>query len=303
METRQALLVDAFADEPLAGNPAGVVPEAEGLTADQMRAVASELGASETAFVLPATDSDADRRLRFFSPEREVDLCGHATVAAHAALAERGVVEDGQHTMATEAGVFEVETKENDMVWMEQDEADIRTVDLDEQRVADALGLDVATLRDVGADLPLSVADTGFPWLVVPVNYFEHLGSIDPDVTAIEELCRAVDAEGIYPFTFDTISGRSTLHGRAFAPLAGIAEDPVTGTAAGACGAYIRRHGAIDSTVEQVVVEQGHFIDRPGTVTVDTDGLEVWIGGRGVTSLSGDITVPPAAEDDDIIEI
>ncbi|MFC6974177.1 PhzF family phenazine biosynthesis protein [Halomicroarcula sp. GCM10025709] len=300
METRQALLVDAFAEEPMTGNPAGVVPDADGLTDDQLQAIASELGASETAFVLPA--EDADRRLRFFSPEREVDLCGHATVAAHAALAERGL-DDGQHTMATPAGDFAVETKANGMVWMEQDEADIRTVDVDEQRVADALGLDVATLRDVGADLPLSVGDTGFAWLLVPVNYFEHISSVDPDVTAIEELCRAVDAEGIYPFTFDTISGRATLHGRAFAPLAGIREDPVTGTAAGACGAYIRRHGAIDSTVEQVVVEQGHFLDRPGTVTVDTDGQEVWIGGRGVTTLSGDLTVPLADEDDDIIEL
>ena len=300
METRQALLVDAFAEEPMTGNPAGVLPDAEGLTDDQRQAIANELGASETAFVLPA--DDADRRLRFFSPEREIDLCGHATIAAHAALAERGL-DDGQHTMATATGVFEVETKANGMVWMEQGEADIRTVDVDEQRVADALGLDVATLRDVGADLPLSVGDTGFPWLLVPVNYFEHLSSVDPDVTAIEELCRAVDAEGIYPFTFDTISGRATLHGRAFAPLVGIHEDPVTGTAAGACGAYIRRHGAIDSTVEQVVVEQGHFIDRPGTVTVDTDGQEVWVGGRAVTTLSGDLTVPPAEEDDDIIEL
>jgi PhzF family phenazine biosynthesis protein len=303
METRQALLVDAFAEEPMTGNPAGIVPDAEGLTDDQMQSIATELGASETAFVLPATESEADRRLRFFSPDQEVDLCGHATVAAHAYLFERALIDADQHTMATAAGVFEVETKENGMVWMEQGEADIRTVDLDERRVADALGLDVATLRDVGADLPLSVGDTGFPWLLVPVNYFEHLSSVEPDVTAIEELCEAVDAKGIYPFTFDTISGQATLHGRAFAPLAGIAEDPVTGTAAGACGAFIRRHGAIDSTVEQVVVEQGHFLDRPGTVTVDTDGREVWVGGRGVTTLSGDCTVPDATNDDDIIEI
>ncbi|QIO22159.1 PhzF family phenazine biosynthesis protein [Haloarcula sp. JP-L23] len=301
METRQALLVDAFAAEPMAGNPAGVVPDANGLTDDQMRAIAGELGASETAFVLDS--EDADRRLRYFTPEQEVDLCGHATIAAHAALFERGAVEAGQHTMATERGVLDVETKADGTVWMEQGEADIREVDCALDEVADALGIDVATLQDVGADLPLAVGDTGFPWLLVPVNYFQHLSGADPNPSAIESLCESVDAMGVYAFTFDTIGGQSTLHGRAFAPRAGITEDPVTGTAAGACGAYIRRYGAIDSTVEQVVVEQGHFLDRPGTVKVDTDGLEVWVGGRAVTTLDGSLTVPAVDADDEILEV
>lgn len=301
METRQALLVDAFASEPMAGNPAGVVPDADGLSDDQMQAIATELGASETAFVLPA--ADADRRLRFFTPEQEVDLCGHATIAAHAYLFERAIIDQGQHTMATTAGVFDVETKIDGMVWMEQGEAEISEIDLELAAVADALGVDDATLRDVGADLPLVVGDTGFPWLLVPINYFEHLSDVDPDLAAIEALCDDAGAMGLYAFTFDTLSGEATLHGRGFAPAAGIAEDPVTGTAAGACAAYVRRYGALDDTIEQVVVEQGHFLDRPGTVTVDTDGTEVWIGGRGVTSLDGDLTVPDAADDDEIIEI
>ncbi|WP_135302086.1 PhzF family phenazine biosynthesis protein [Haloarcula amylovorans] len=301
METRQVLLVDAFAAEPMTGNPAGVVPEAEGLTDDQLQAIANELGASETAFVLPS--EDADHRLRYFTPEQEVDLCGHATIAAHAALFERGVLEAEQCTFETACGVLDAEVKPDGTVWMEQGDADIREVDLPLTDVADALGVDVATLRDVGADLPLAVGDTGFPWLLVPINYFEHLSGIDPDPAAIEECCEAADAMGLYAFTFDTISGESTLHGRAFAPLAGIDEDPVTGTAAGACGAYVRRYGALDDTIEQVVVEQGHFLDRPGTVRVDTDGTEAWVGGRAVTTLDGSLTVPDANEDDGIIEI
>jgi len=301
METRQALLVDAFATEPMAGNPAGVVPGADGLADEQLQSIANELGASETAFVCSA--DGADRRLRFFTPEREVDLCGHATVAAHACLHERDHIDDGQYTMATEAGTFDVEVKADGTVWMEQGTADIREVDLSEDDVADALGIDVATMRDVGADLPLVTADTGFPWLVVPINYFQHLSGVDPDFRAIESLCEQAGAQGLYAFTFDTISGESTLHGRAFAPLAGIREDPVTGTAAGACGAYVRRYGALDSTVEQIVVEQGHFLDRPGTVRVDTDGSEVWIGGRATTTLDGTLTVPAAADDDEIIEL
>jgi len=153
MDTRKALLVDAFADEPMAGNPAGVLPDASDLSEDQMQAIAGELGASETAFVVPS--EDADRRLRYFTPEREVDLCGHATIAAHAYLFERAVIDDGTHTLETAAGTFDVELTIDGTVWMEQANAELGRVDVDEQEAADALGVDVASLRDVGADVPI----------------------------------------------------------------------------------------------------------------------------------------------------
>ena len=95
MQRRRCLLVDAFAEEPLAGNPAGVLPDADGLGPDQMQAVAAEIGASETAFLHPS--GSADRRVRYFTPTTEVDLCGHATIASHAHLHADGVVEAGTH--------------------------------------------------------------------------------------------------------------------------------------------------------------------------------------------------------------
>jgi PhzF family phenazine biosynthesis protein len=301
METRDVLLVDAFAAEPMAGNPAGVVLDADGLSDDQLAAIAGELGASATAFV---SESDrAERRLRFFAPTGELDRSDHATVAAFGALFERGGLEAGEYEMETIGSTRDVEVKGDGTVWLEQGEARFEEVTQNHETVADALGIDVATLRDVGADMPMAVADTGEPWLLVPVNYFEHVSRIDPDLPAIQELCEQVDAVGLYAFTFDTIGGEATLHGRGFAPSRGVGEDPVTGTAAGACAAYVRREGALDDTVEQVVVEQGHFLDRPGTVRVDTDGLEAWVGGRAVTTVDGSMTVPEATEDDDIIEI
>ncbi|MDX1745254.1 MAG: PhzF family phenazine biosynthesis isomerase, partial [Halobacteriales archaeon] len=99
MDRRRALLVDAFTDVPFAGNAAGVVPEARGLTDAQMQRIANELGASETAFVL-ASDA-ADLRLRFFTPTTEVSLCGHATVASLATRRRDGDLEIGQHSIET----------------------------------------------------------------------------------------------------------------------------------------------------------------------------------------------------------
>jgi PhzF family phenazine biosynthesis protein len=298
MERRRALLVDAFTDAPLAGNAAGVVPDAEGLTAEDMQRIARELAVSETAFLLPS--GPADRKVRYFTPTQEVDLCGHATVASHAHLHEDGVVAAGVHSLETNVGVLEVEVTDDGSVWMTQDAPTVERVSPDYDRVADAIGVDAAALRDVGTDLPLAVASTGLPFLVVPVNFLEHLGNADPDMGAIERLADEYDATGVYAFTLDALDADSTLHARMFAPGAGVPEDPVTGTASGAAGAYLREVGAFDELPDEMRFEQGHFVDRPGVVSVRV-GADVRVGGRAVTALEGTVVVPPST-DDDIIE-
>lgn len=292
------LLVDAFTDEPLAGNAAGVVPEAEGLTEGQMQAIARELSVSETAFLTPS--GPADRAVRYFTPEREVDLCGHATVGAHAALHAEGELGAGEHTVETAVGVLDVEIAEDGTVWMTQNAPSVREVGLSHERIADALGVDAEPLVELADELPPAVASTGLPFLVVPATYLRVVGDADPDDEAVADLCRAVDAEGLYLFTFDTLESESTLHGRAFVPLAGIPEDPVTGTASGAVGGYLRRYEAFDSMPEELRLEQGHYVDRPGLVRVRARD-EITVGGSAVVSLEGELGVP-GAEDDDILE-
>lgn len=296
---RDVSLVDAFTDEPLTGNAAGVVVDAEGLSTDQMAAVARELSVSESAFVTGA-EADADRRVRFFTPTQEVDLCGHATIATHAYLHSTGAIEAGRHRMATEVGVLEVEVTEDGVVWMAQDEASVRDVDVEYDDLGAALGVDLATLRDVGADLPVALASTGLPFLVVPANFLDAVGSADPDDEAIERLCEPHGAAGVYLFTFDALEAESTLHGRCFTAPVGIHEDPVTGTASGAVGAYLDRFGAFDETPDEMLFEQGHYLDRPGRVRVRVrDEGPVRIGGTGVTALEGRLAIP----DDDSGEI
>jgi PhzF family phenazine biosynthesis protein len=295
VETRRACLVDAFTDEPLRGNAAGVIPDAAGLTDEQMGAVARELGASETAFLLPAETDDADRRVRYFTPETEVDLCGHATVGSHALLYADGAIEAGTHTLETNVGVLEVEVESGGRVWMTQDDPEIREVDVEYDRLGSALGIDPAAMRDVGADLPVAYASTGLPFLVVPVNFLEHVGNADPDLGAIEDLSEEFGVAGVYVFTFDTLDADSTLHARMFAPGAGVPEDPVTGTASGAAGAYLDRFGAVET--DAMRFEQGHFLDRGGAVHVEVDE-RVRVGGDAVVALEGRLLVPAATEND-----
>ncbi|WP_332898270.1 PhzF family phenazine biosynthesis protein [Haladaptatus sp. CMSO5] len=295
METRRALQVDAFTDEPLTGNAAGVVPDADGLSDGQMQAIAREFNQSETAFVL--STGSADRRVRYFTPKQEIELCGHATIAMHAALAENGDLDVGDHTLETNVGVLDITVEEDDTVWMTQSQPAIREVDVDPVEVADALGIDPAALTDIEDELPIARATTGLPFLIVPVTFLEQLGQADPDMAAVEQLSEEVDVTGLYAFTFDVLSAQATLHGRMFAPRAGVPEDPVTGTASGATGAYLRHFGAFDTMPDEVLFEQGHFISRPGTVRVRV-GDQIQVGGRAVTSFDGSVVVPTLDEDE-----
>jgi len=96
------------------------------------------------------------------------------------------------------------------------------------------------------------------------------------------------------------LNAASTLHARMWAPGAGVPEDPVTGTASGACGAYLRTVDAFDDLPDEMRFEQGHFVDRPGVVRVQV-GEAVRVGGRAVTALDGSLAVP-SADEDDILE-
>jgi len=316
METRRTLLIDAFADEPLAGNAAGVVPDADGLDAEQMGRIARELSASETAFLTEDADADVDRRVRYFTPEQEVDLCGHATIASLVHLHDEGALDAGAGRLRTNTGVIGVEVTDEGVAWMETGEPSVEVIDLDYERAGEALGIDPAAMQDVGAALPAAVATVGLPFLIVPVNFLEHLGGADPDMDAVAALAAEHGATGVYAFTFDALDADSTLHARMWAPGAGVPEDPVTGTASGACGAYLHTVDAFDEPPSRMRFEQGHFVDRPGVVRVEVDGsvahgstddrsetgdLDVRVGGRAVTALDGSLVVPPA-DDDDILE-
>ena len=296
MDTRRALLVDAFTADPFAGAPAGVVPDATGLSDAQMRTIARELSADETAFVLPS--GTVDRRIRAFASTGETDRWGRAVVASYVHLLADGAVETGIETTETAAGAVEVETTADGFVWAAQAQPTVEAVDLPLDRVSAALGVPTAALADVADDLPLAVASTGVPVLVVGLDFLEHLGQADPNPERIHELVDEAGADGLYAFTFDTLDRASTLHGRFFAP--GGDEAPVSAAASGSCGAYLRHVEAFDSLPETMRFEGGHFVDRPGVVHVRV-GETVRVGGRGVASFDGSMLVP-RVDDDEIIE-
>jgi len=271
-------VVNAFTDRAFMGNPAGVVPDATPLDEEQMQLLAAELKCSETAFVLPS--SRAHYRIRFFTPLREVDLCGHATVAAFSVLRRQGSVSQGQVTMETGAGVLPIHIR-GEQVFMEQAAPRFKEAPVAPEEVAQALRISPHEMDRH----PLESVSTGLWSLPVPVARRRTLENMRPDFDAVAEVCRRCEVGALFVFTLDTLYPDCLVHARCFAPLYGVQEDPVTGTANGALGAYLHRHGLLERN--PYTAEQGYEMGRGGLVTVEVAPEKVRVGGGAYVARQG----------------
>ena len=295
--------IDVFTRIPLAGNALAVFPDAEGLSAPQMQALAREMNLSETTFVLPS--AVATRRVRFFTPTAEIPLAGHPTIGTWWTLAELGRVPlpaDGSGTVTQEtgAGVLPVHIRvaggQPTEVTMVQAQPQFAAMVEDLPALAEALGGGPGLIADQPAP---QVVSTALPQLMVPIRSLEALSSLPVGGAGgrLVDLLRRYGTDCAMLYTTETTSPEATVHCRMFAPGLGVAEDPATGSAAGALGAYLVRHGAIgvsqDST--RIVVEQGIEIGRPSRITVTIavrqDGAidEVRVGGEAITVIEGEV--------------
>lgn len=274
--------VNAFTDSFIGGNPAGVVLNPEAMTDKQMKHIAKTLAVSEAAFIFPS--KVADYKIRFFSPEVEVDLCGHATIATFFTMAQEGYFDEKPEctvTQETKAGILPVTIyfKENvcEKVMMTQGKTVLKGIRLNKDELSKALNTKSDQIDD---SLPAQIVSTGLFTLPVCVQSFRALKIMKPDFHLIKNLCTKLGVGSIHVFTFDTIEESSTYHARVFAPLYGINEDPVTGTANGAVSSYLRKNGIIKE--DSLICEQGDIIGRPGRVYVELHNGIVKVGGRAV---------------------
>jgi trans-2,3-dihydro-3-hydroxyanthranilate isomerase len=270
-EGREIWRVNSFTRRPFTGNPAGVVPDGEGLSDAQMQSIASELNdVSETVFILPANTGDADLRLRFFTSTTEVDLCGHATIAALFTLAWTGRITgmDETHNIraATPVGMLELDLEfaGGQPAWATMEQlAPMLAPAPGAARAAEVLGLAPEQLE---AGLEIGCCSTGIWVCYVPVADLAALAAVRIQPDQIQSLWPENDELcGVYAFAF---RDGQTTQGRFFSPPKyGIFEDPVTGTASGGLGAYLMDRGRIDPGAE-LIAHQGVEMDRAGRVRV-----------------------------------
>ena len=288
--------VDAFTREKLAGNPAGVVPDARGLTEGQMQRIARELNNSETAFLFPGKEGEYDVHVRFFTPTREVPVCGHATIASHYIRAMELGLDSARVVQKCGAGLFPVDVcKENGdyRVVMTQGKAVIGEPLPQEYqaRVLDALGV---TWDDLRPGCPMASASVGSPKLMVVLNDLDKLHSLKPDLEALKELSGEIGCNGYLVFTLHP-GEEPLVHGRMFGPANGVAEDPATGIANGPMGAYLVQFGLIPTDGDEVrfTSVQGEAMGRPGAMEVC---VELEEGRPGEIRIIGDAVVAFQAE-------
>lgn len=303
MKEYRFVQVDVFTDKPFGGNPLAVFHEAQGLNAEEMQCLAREMNLSESTFVLPPKVSGADFKVRIFTPAKELPFAGHPIVGTHWVLAHAGRIslEEPVTRVYFELGVgvlpadLYIVGGQVERVVMTQDQPAFLDVVEDLIDLSTGLNLDARAIIDTG--LPVQVVSTGVPQMMVPVRSLAEVQDLDPsrlNLASLNRVCRSYHTDSVMIFTLETESPESTVHVRMFAPLAGVLEDPATGSANGALGAYLVHHRAVPLTgpTVHILSEQGLEIDRPSKlfVEVDISGMEpvaVRVGGQVVPVAEG----------------
>ncbi len=254
--------LSAFTDDPAGGNPAGVWVGDELPDAATMQRIAADVGASETAFVAPATG--VDREVRYFSPELEVSFCGHATIATGAVL---GTLHgEGTYRLATSVGEVLVTARirngnaQASLVSVDTRQKPLTDLLLDETLAA--LGWDSDDLDD---SIPPAVAYAGAWHLVLAVAQARRLAELDYD---FEKLKALMLRENLTTLQLVWREEEYLFHSRNPFPIGGIVEDPATGAAAAALGGYLRDAG-IMAAPATFLIRQGEAMGRPSLITVD----------------------------------
>lgn len=279
----EVLRYTAFSTTPDGGNPAGVVLDATGLDDGDMLAVAAGLGYSESAFLTaPPEDLGGQEGraygIRYFSPKAEVPFCGHATVAAAVALAER--IGPGRLVFATRAGTVPVEvTEENGTLRATLTSVEPYVEKVDEDDLAEALAALDWPAADLDPAFPPRVAFAGARHLVLAAATRARLADLAYDFARLEALMHRLDLTTVQLVWRES---DTVFHVRDPFPVGGVVEDPATGAAAAAFGAYARELGLLPEDAV-LTLHQGEDLGRPGelTVTLRAGDPRVRVSGTG----------------------
>ena len=281
-------IVDAFTNQPFGGNPAGVVLlDSDSFPKDElMLQIAVELRYSETAFV--RRHSAQEFTIRYFTPKAEVDLCGHATIAAFFLLNRNGLAL-GPCLCHTNVGDLRVEAGEK--VMMQMAKPHIVATLAETEEIYQAIGVNKTTFNSKLStlNLPTQVVYAGLSDIMIPLPNVAALQSLQPDMEAVSALTKKYDAVSFHVFAFD--NDGYTAHVRDFAPLYDIPEESATGTANASLTYYLQQCGCLGNEAECAFI-QGEAMGRPSVVAtrIQADG-SVFVGGTATVVAEGTLMV------------
>jgi PhzF family phenazine biosynthesis protein len=280
MQNRPFRQVDVFTAEPYLGNPVAVVQDGSDLSDAQMQAFARWTNLSETTFLLPPTDPQADYRVRIFTPGGELQFAGHPTLGScHAWLEAGGQPRTpGQVVQQCGVGLVRLRRGAAQLAFaappLQRSPASTTLL----ARVAAALGIAPAQLQTA------QMLDNGTAWLGLLLDDPRTVLALQPDFAALAATGQKVGVAARYP---QPAADGPHLEVRGFAPHLGVNEDPVTGSLNASLAQWLMAEGLVPETY---VAAQGHCLQRAGRVQLQRDGAgQVWVGGRSVTCVAGTV--------------
>ena len=222
----------------------------------------------DTAFLLEPTQSGADLRIRYFVPDHEMGISGHATIAAITVALRMGTIRPGTTRVETVTGVFAVDSRKagsSYLITLEQNSPEFRER-ADQHETAHALGIDgTDTALEIG---PIQSVSASRPKLIVPLKSVVVLNELKPDFEALWNLCDRKAVSGLYPFALPENGDVERPNARQFPLRAGFPEDPATGVAAAALGAYLARYCLYYvAGRHQFLISQGYAMGAPSQIT------------------------------------
>lgn len=319
----QFLLIDVFTDRPFGGSRLYLFPDGQLVPEGLMQNLAMELGAGETAFIVPARSGGDDRSgLRVFTPAAEIPFAGHSILGATFALdhlqrrlRDAGDGEPAPFTWELEAGRYLVWTRHESVpaagqepgqepgpeggavtYSLQQDDPVFMGQYFHRSKVARTLGLSEDEIAITG--LPCEIISTGLPIHVVPLASLEAMDNINLRRREADAIARDLGFGDLYVFTCETVQQDATVHCRMFAPHFGIPEDAASGAATGALMAYLVKHRLVRvAPTVRIIVEQGLELGRPSRIIVDAEisngqARSIRVGGQCVLVGSGCISIP-----------
>jgi trans-2,3-dihydro-3-hydroxyanthranilate isomerase len=297
------LLIDVFTAAPFGGSRLYFFPDGSAVPEKTMQQVAMEMGAGETAFLVPAKSPGQERAgLRVFTPAAEIPFGGHSVLGATFALEELGrrkpQAEASSFRWELEAGHFDVITSgtgQQRVFSLNQDEPVFLGQYFHRSKVARTLGVSEDEIAITG--LPCEVISTGLPIHIVPLSTLEAVENITLRRRDADAIARDLGFGDLFVFTCETVHQDSTVHCRMFAPHFGIPEDPASGAATGALVAYLVKHRLVKPDPKiKVVSEQGLEMGRPSRLVAeasvrDGQAREITVGGHCVLVGSGKLKI------------
>lgn len=277
--------VDVFTSQAFKGNPVAVIMDASTLTSEQMQAIANWTNLSETTFVLPPTDSQADYQVRIFTPQNELPFAGHPTIGTAHALLEAGLItaKEGKLVQQCGAGLVALTVSELNHISFELPQPKITPLDTTQtQKLAEILKCQIDTQWNA------ALVDVGARWVVLQAVNAEAVLAAQPDFAALKQhdLEMKVGGATVYGF-YENNDEQKHIEVRSFAPSIGINEDPVCGSGNGSVASFIRYHGILPAQNDQVLSSQGRVLGRDGQLQLNLYQDKILVGGSAVTCIDG----------------